>query len=209
MQNIFINPSDISIVEPRAGGWCWAVLIKREDVETWPFINPLTGTITDNLVMKSGTSFYRIQALEKDRYFREGEKNDPGGVYNEVAVNAIVSGNSTQLLLSLQTMRFHEWVILVNDRVDMIRMVGDEDAGARFLRSYDSATLDGQRQHVLQFAWQSQLPCPVYESLTVTIGGVSVDLPPYVVNVGSPTNARITEDGFFRVTEDGSFRIIE
>lgn len=183
--NIFTSFQNISNVSPKAGGFCWAVLCKWEEVLNWPSLHPVTGLVEDELELKPGSTFYRLQGMEKDRFYKENDKQTDAGTMTASQVQALIAGSSNPVLLVLQQMRFHQWVIILQDRSGQIRLIGNEDAAAFCLRNYDTGDVDGTRIYSLQFGFESQLPPPVYKPTTVLIDGSSISILPTYTTPGA------------------------
>ncbi len=155
------------------GGLCSIAYCKWEDVETFPAPNQVSGIITTALQLKAGKTLYLCQAVDKGRSLEEEAKKDSAGSFMDILVTGTLAGTNTANILSLNSMRFHRWVLIVKDRAGQSRLVGNKDAGAEFLYKYDAEDATGSRKHTLKWNWQHSLSAPVYQSqaFQINIGG--------------------------------------
>lgn len=174
--NIYQNSGSIEQTLPKAGGLCGVTLFKRNDVLTWPTVNPQTGILNTAVQLKAGGVFYSFAASEKERTFNEALKYGPEGPYMDINVNLRLPGNSAANTLSFDDMKFHQWGIIVHDRDGNKRLVGSADAGAKLVFNYTSEDIGGSRGRSVQFVWQHPNNAPIYEAaaFTMSIGGVTV-----------------------------------
>lgn len=192
-QNTFTAPASISrpsVLQP--GGWCSMLFFLHEDVESWPVIDPATGIIITELILKSGKSFYSIKGVENDRLFEENSKRGSGGLYHEVSVNCKIGGNDNNITLTLGRLQHHQFGLLVKDRNGERRLIGDPDSGAQIDFNYTSGDWSDQRGRQVKWLWNSTQPVPIYD-FQIPTSGVAI----------------ITEDGLNILTEDGQTILTE
>ncbi|MFL5786730.1 MAG: hypothetical protein ACJ748_01645 [Flavisolibacter sp.] len=151
------------------GGLCSVLLAKWGDVLLWPEINPQTGTITSDLQLKPGGTFYIAESSPKDRAFTQQGKADKPGNYMDIVVTLMLPGNTTNNTLSLQAMQFHDWVLIIQDKDGNKRLIGNEDSGATLLYQYTTEDHNGTRKRTLTFAWQHPIEVPIYEGAAFTL----------------------------------------
>lgn len=174
--NVYLPVQDLKKAPVRTGGLCSMVLFKWDDVAVWPKVNPLTGIIEDSILLKPGGIFYLCQAVEKGRTFTEDEKESSAGIYTDVAITATLAGNTSNNQLSVATMRYHRWGIILYDRDGNPKLVGDEDSGARLLNKYTPEDAKGSRSRELKWVWAPAHPLPLYkaQAFPLNIGGITV-----------------------------------
>lgn len=160
---------------PKAGGICSITAVKWEDVLTWPEMDPLTGILITGLQLKIGGQFYTIEATENDRTLKEEMKLSDAGPYMDIQVTSKLAGNNAGNTLSLDAAKFHQWVLLVQDRNGDRRMIGNEDSGARLSFDYTTSDIDGSRMRNLKWLWQHLNSAPTYSAAAynITIGGAT------------------------------------
>lgn len=175
-QNVFQPVLSLTKSPITVGGLCSIKLFKWEDVLIWPKINPFTGIIASAIQLKPGKSIYFLQAAEKDRTFSEDEKFGTEGPWFDISVTGILTGSSVSNTLSLKSMLFHKWGLIVEDRNGDARLIGDADGGATLSYNYSSGDAYSSRKRQVKFNWQYPMPAPVYiaQAFTITIGGVTI-----------------------------------
>ena len=176
-ENIFLPVQHLKKAEVACGGFCKPMLVKWEDVEVWPRVNPVNGIITDALTLKPGGTFYLFEAVEKERIFTEEQKESAAGPYMDISVTGNIAGNSYNNTISAQAMMFHRFAIIVPDRDGNQRLIGNQDSGARYSHKYTSDDLYGSRRREFKFTWQHALPAPLYQAqaFNFSVGGVEVN----------------------------------
>lgn len=174
--NIYQQNGSLPQTLPKAGGLCGITLFKKEDVLTWPTVNPQTGILNTAVQLRAGGVFYTIAASEKERVFKEALKYGPEGPYMDINVSCRLPGNSAANTISFDAMRYHQWGIIVHDRDGNKRLVGNEDSCAKLVFDYTSEDIEGSRGRAIQFVWQHPNNAPIYEAaaFTMSIGGTTV-----------------------------------
>jgi hypothetical protein len=175
--NVFIPMQSLQkapVIEP--GGLCSFVIFKKEDALSWPSKDPQSGYLASTVQLKPGKSFYLVAAPDKDRTFTEELKYGPEGPYNDIVVTGALAGNTASNTLSIEQMQFSEWGIIVHDRDGISRLIGNEDACAKFNHKYSPADITGSRKRNISFSWQNSLPAPIYsaQAFTIVVGGIPV-----------------------------------
>lgn len=160
------------------GGLCTILFVKIEDVEGWPAADPDNGSLVSNLILKEGAVFYTCQASEKDRYYKEELKNSTPGDYHDIKVNGRMAGNTLENILTRAGMKYHQWILIVKDRDYSIRMIGNEDAGAKFFYNYDSGDRASSRGADVWWQWQHQQTPPIYNATGIVIDDTVIPVIP-------------------------------
>ena len=174
--NIYQQNGSIEQTLPKAGGLCGVTLFKKEDVLTWPTVNPQTGILNTAVQLKAGGVFYSFAASEKERTFKEALKYGPEGPFMDIGVTLRLPGNSAANIISFDAMKYHQWGIIVHDRDGNKRLVGNRDSCAKIVFDYTSEDIEGSRGRAVQFIWQHSNNAPIYEAAAflLTIGGSTV-----------------------------------
>ncbi|MDR6565480.1 PKD domain-containing protein [Chitinophaga ginsengisegetis] len=146
----------------QTAGLCEFYFARHEDVVMWPKVDPQTGTITDGLQLKAGKGWMRCRVLEADRSYRELTKIDPAGPYSEISVQGFMPGDSTANSLTLATMVFGRYVLVVKERTGIQRLLGSADVGVSYSGSYDSEDADGTRGCKMVFSWRTPISPRIY-----------------------------------------------
>lgn len=157
-------------------GLCSIRYFRHEDVLTWPSVHPITGVIADAIELKPGSYLYFCEAIDNFRSFDEQQKNSTPGAAFDIQVQGALRGSNAHNTLSSQTMIYHEWVLLVDDRDGQVRMVGNEDSGADFSLKYTSGTRSNPRKTDVVWRWEHPNRAPVYsaEAFNIIIGGIII-----------------------------------
>ena len=161
-QNIFapIKPLKTAIIEP--GGLCWIKFCKWEDILLFPQVDPLTGLATTSFTLKAGASWMDIIMPDKDRMFTESQADGTAGDFYRTDIRGYVAGNSSDHVLTIAAMKFHQYVVIFSDRGGQVRFVGDQDSGAEFSNNYSSGDKDSSRKRTVNFLWAHPGPLPIY-----------------------------------------------
>lgn len=171
------------------GGLCEFFFAKLEDVEIWPQLNPQTSTYTEEVILRAGASWYRCQVIDPERDYKEESKTAEGGPYVDVRLAGFLPDDSPLNTVTIAGMMLHDYVIVLQERNGMRRLIGNEDAGAKFTHSYDSSDGDGTRGRQLVFTFKSTAPSGIYLS-AVTANGDIVN-PPWPGGGGPETDPTV------------------
>lgn len=128
------------------------------------------------IVLKPGAVLYYADAVDNSRSFEENTKTGDAGYYIEINIAATLRGSNAAKILSLSAMMGHQWGIIVEDRNQVNRLIGNEDTGATLSYNYTSGTRSNSRKTEISFKWEHPLPAPVYtaQAFDIIIGGVLV-----------------------------------
>jgi len=176
-ENVFLpvlTLTEAPVIKP--GGLCTVKFFRWEDVLNWPQIDPLTGIIASSIEMKPGAVIYLCKSNDHGKSFEEEEKQTIAGDFFDINVNAIIPGNTIPNYLSLQTMTYHQWGLIVDDKNGESRLIGNEDSGASFIQKYSSGDAASSRTRSLKWQWQHSNPAPIYtaQAFDIIIGGITI-----------------------------------
>ena len=180
------RPSKIS-----PGGLCEFFYAKKEDVFSWPLQNPATSTYTEEVILKEGKTWYRCQVIDPDRDYTEESKVGEAGPFVEMRLRGFLPDDSPINTLTAGTMPLHEYVVVLRERNGIQRLLGSEDAGAKFAQTYESADADGTRGRSLVFTWRSQFNAGIY--LSVVTAGDDVVNPPWPGGSGPESDPTVPQ----------------
>lgn len=173
-ENVFLPVVTLQKTNPANPGFCKLRYCKHEDVASFPRFDPITGLLESALELKPGGVLYTFTSPGKSSFSELFKASNPGGFY-DVGVNLSAIGFNASNTLTLNTMRYHDWVILVSDRSGEVRLIGNKDKGAKFFNDYESGETGTSnfRKGPMRFAWQSVNKCPIYDGQTfdIIIGG--------------------------------------
>lgn len=168
--NIFQPVQNLTKTAINPGGLCWVLFFRHQDIATWPVVDPLFGTIKDDLVFKEGAQFYTLQTSEKGRIFKETLEYSGAGPFLKYEVSGTVCGNNLNHITSVAAMQFNRFGVLIRERNGEQRLIGSMDAGCLFDYDYSSGDIYGSRVRNIKFTYESALPVPIYQG-----GNIQVD----------------------------------
>lgn len=173
-QNVYYPVASLTNGPVKSPGVCTIQLFKIEDVDVWPSIDPLTGIISSAITLKAGKFIYVIDAINPSKSFSENQKDSTAGDYFDILVKGSLRGSSAAQILTLGTMRNHQWGIIVPDKNGVTRLIGNEDSGADLVYDYTSGAGTDSRKTELTFKWQHPNQAPIYEAdeFDIVIGGL-------------------------------------
>lgn len=177
-ENVFTPVASLTKSPVKTGGLCRIALFKWDDVFSWPIVDPATGCLATEINLKPGASMYVLECVDRGRIFTESKKRSSAGSYYDIEVNAELAGNSSGNTLSVATMDFHDFGIIVNDRDGLQRLIGSPDCGATLVHDYSSGDIEVSRKRKLKFTWQHPTKAPIYLSniITITSGGITISV---------------------------------
>jgi hypothetical protein len=146
------------------GGLCWVLFFNIQDVAAWPEVDPATGVINADILLKPGSSFYTLQTSEKGRIFKEALKYTNAGPLVDTEVAGTVCGNNLNHITSVAAMQHNRFGVLIRERNGEQRLIGNPDAGAVFSYDYTSGDIFSSRTRGVKFNFSAPGPCPIYQS---------------------------------------------
>lgn len=206
--NIYKEVQSLQRSPIEVGGICAVWYFRKEDVLTWPIVDPVTGTVLQSVVMKPGKGMFICEAAEKGRSYEEEVQYTSAGPLKSIDVTAKLGGNNTANILSLDAMTYSEWGLIVKDRAGYYRLIGDADTCARFTYKHTPGDDTTSRIVQLKWEWSHPIAAPIYQSqlfsisigtVTISTGTLSLIMRFRVGDVGAPMNAAsttLTQTGF-------------
>lgn len=154
-------------------GACSIKYFKWEDVLTWPAVDPETGILASAVTLKPGKFLYLCGSINPSRSFEENEKESGAGTYFESTIKGSLMGSSAAQILTLGTLKHHQWGLIVTDKNGVTRLIGNEDAGADIIIDYTSGQGSASRKTELTWKWLHPQPAPIYsaQAFDIIIGG--------------------------------------
>lgn len=174
--NIHYPAASLGEAPVKSPGLCTISLFKHEDVLTWPEIDPQTGMLASGIELKPGKLLYLLDAIDPTKSFSETEKQAFAGNYMDILVKGNLRGSNAAHILTVGTMKQHEWGIIAKDKNGVTRLIGNQDSGADFLYDYTSGNGSESRKTELTFKWQHPEPAPIYQATAfdIVIGGITI-----------------------------------
>lgn len=174
-QNILRPLSHVTSSTARIGGICTLLMARWEDVATWPEIAPDTSTLDTAITLKSGKTWYLCYSSDPERNYTEDQKPSSAGPYISHRILAQIPGDNGDNTLAFKAAQFHRFVLVVKDKAGLLRLVGNQDAGAELVQKYDSGTRENSRKRSLEFTWDHSLSAPLLTAQTFIIDGIEVN----------------------------------
>lgn len=174
--NVHYPSASLTEAPVKSPGLCSIKLFKIEDVLTWPAIDPQTGIISNSIELKPGKVIYLLDAIDQTRAFNETQKEALPGSYHDITVAGSLRGSNAAQVLTIGTLKQHQWGILVKDKSGITRMIGNEDSGADMVINYSSGNGTESRKTEFTFKWQHPQPAPIYSATAfeIIIGGLMI-----------------------------------
>lgn len=174
------------------GGLCKCLFTPRENVDTWPLINPQSGGVDDEIILKAGTVLYNLELNPQGRTFNERTRRTSAGRPHEFELNGTLPGNVAENILTLNTMLFHEFLIIFQELDGMYRYLGTEDSGPTLDYDYTSGNNSKSRNRDVKFIWSHANAAPVYLGalsqipIEIAAGGSFMFIERFKVKAGQP-----------------------
>jgi hypothetical protein len=122
--------SDLS---PKRGvhvaGICSIQIVPREWLETPIAIDFTTGKVIVEVDLVADKEWINLGLLEESYDYDEKPKSSKSGSFFEVAAGGVTNDLSPEILQTLETFRYHEFIAILKDKQQRYRIVGDQDAG--------------------------------------------------------------------------------
>lgn len=201
MQNAWFSIQHLDRASIEVGGLCYFYFTPVESVLQWPVINPLSGTITDDLVLKAGKSWLRCEVIEKDRSFSENQKSEDPGDFFEMNITGFLPNDTPVNTYTTNLMKNRRFAIVTKERNGIMRLIGNSHSGATFIQSYSSSDANGARGRSLSFQWQSPDSAPLY--LTAVTADGDVINPPWVPPTHPSGSGRMVYDPIYLTPSEG------
>ena len=174
-ENLTRQITHLTASTPRIGGICTLLAAKWEDVLNWPVIDPDTHMSDSAITLKTGKTWLLLYSSDTERNYTEDLKPSSAGPYITHKISAQVPGESASNTLTMRAAQFHRYVLVVKDKAGVLRLLGNQDAGAEIAHKYDSGTRDNSRKRTLEFTWDHSVSAPLLAAQTFIIDGIEVD----------------------------------
>lgn len=148
-----------------AAGICFIKAVPREWL-LYPIAADFnTGKIIDEILLIEDRDFIKIDLVPDTYEFDEKPKSNRGGAYYEVTLQGNLNNITPETLLSLETLRHHELVVIFKDRRGRFKVIGDQDSGMtlRFADKEDNTRQGGLQTVALDLTMDSEKAALFYE----------------------------------------------
>lgn len=163
-QNIYLPVDHLRRINSIApGGFCYALFAKWESVNNWPEIDPLTGICNTAITLKTGETWYELQLANNLKLYQEVQKTANAGDFISIVISGYLGGSSVNHSLSIRTMVYSNYVIMMEDRDGIIRLIGDQDSGPTLKYTRTSGDIQASRKRPLEFDWETPAGTIIYQ----------------------------------------------
>jgi len=141
------------------------LLIAPREWLSEPFEKDFTNNkVLDAVAFLSGKTWLHIEMAGESIFFNETPKNSNAGEFYEVSTGGVLNYMDAALLQQLETMRYHEWVVVTMDRKKKYRIAGTYEKGMQLSVAHAERADDGGESRVtLQFFIETESLPPYYE----------------------------------------------
>lgn len=125
---------------PYDGGFCEWYYTLWENIQSWPFVNPITQELLSEPTLKSGKSWFGpIKVPNSTVGFKEEFKTSAAGLFYEIKVDAFQFGDSRVNRPLLENMVYHKYVLVGKLRSGGFWiLIGNQQAGLSFGNIFNS-----------------------------------------------------------------------
>jgi hypothetical protein len=126
------------------GSACLIAAVPEEWVDSIPAVDPLTGRINDDIILKAGKKWLRVVLVSRTRFFTEESNLQPAGLLWQQSVTGRSAGQNGSLHILLEQWASHRWVILYKEvGTSATYLIGKPGSGALMNLKYsnDKATV--------------------------------------------------------------------
>lgn len=137
--NPWLNLQSTEIARTNPGNICHIQAIPVQDIFLFPRINPLTQTMQDEIIPKSGKQWFKIKLLINGSLLNESNSYEPGGQLYQQNISGTLYGQSVFNHLQAYNWTFHQWVIIATEVGSEISyLIGNPFRGARLTVNYNN-----------------------------------------------------------------------
>lgn len=174
-----------SITGNHRGGICTIKLIPKEWLANNWEIDFATGNII-TIPLEPGKDFILLKLIESSYKYLENPKSNRSGSYYELSLTGTSNDIDSATLQTLNTYRYHEWVVLFKDKKGRQRIAGNFTTGMQFEFNNAQENDNGGKQKAdVKFTIQQEHPASFFGSIAVE---VIPKLPaPFPLTITNPT----------------------
>lgn len=154
--------TDLKKLPINVSGLCQFLYVPVDEVAQFPEVDPVNNTALSPVVLKAGRNWRTLKGIDKGQALSIAPKSDTGGDYIESAATAFHPDSDVLSESQFFKLKQFDYLLMLKERNGMIRIIGNEYAGAQFSYDYTSGEASSQRGHNLSFNWQSIFPPLIY-----------------------------------------------
>jgi hypothetical protein len=152
------------------GGLCDLLCVPIEDVRHFPDTDPVSQTITQNIILKNSKSWLSFSSLSTyGKSLKEELQVGPAGFFFKQSVGGMLTSQNQHNHLQLANMVHHQWIVLSRERSTALTyVVGKPTAGCNLGLIYET-----KRNTIteISFTTESKYRSALYGGLTETAPG--------------------------------------
>jgi hypothetical protein len=152
-----INPS----FGPYSKGICKILIAPREWVQDAIIKDFETGKVVDAIILTDARQFIELQFTPESYSYEEKPKGSKAGSYYEISLEGIANNITAETLLTLETLRHHEFVAIIFTKDNLQKLVGDNETGLRLV--FGNKEDDNKQVLSIAMAMENECMAPVYE----------------------------------------------
>lgn len=118
-------------------------VVPREWVTNEIEIDFTTNTILTPLILEEGREWLTLQLVEDSLSYSEKPKSNAAGSYYEISTGGLLNYHDADLLQLLETLRYHEFIVLTKDKRKQYRLVGTITNGMILQITHDEDEQNG------------------------------------------------------------------
>jgi len=145
------------------GGICYFEFCPKEWVAADLVMNPLQHTVTSSLQLLAGKTLLRADCLADSAGFSEKQKENKPGSFFEQKLSGVINKDELEKSLQLDTLRFHELVIIYYDKNGKKKIIGNRQHGMNVSSALEvEPTTAGKSFYLLELTHQTEHLSPFY-----------------------------------------------
>lgn len=144
-------------------GICKLQLAPREWLEENIELDFDTGKITDAVNFIDDRDWLEIELTQESYEFDEKPKSNKSGSFYEISVAGILNKYTADAQQVLETYRYHEFIVLLTDKNNVQRLVGNEEKGMLLQHDHSNKSGAGEERLDVSLLMESEATAPVYD----------------------------------------------
>jgi hypothetical protein len=118
-------------------------VVPREWLQSAPVIDFNTNTVLTPVVLQEDREWLTLQLVEDSLSYGEKPKSNANGSYYEVSTGGLLNYHDAELLQLMETLRYHEFIVVTKDKRKQYRIVGGIDNGMILQFTHDEDEQNG------------------------------------------------------------------
>jgi len=136
------------VTGPHIGGMCKLFLLPKEWAANDPVIDFNTNKVLTDLPVISGKTWLEVELVSDTLEYGEKPKTNANGDYYEISTGGLLNFHDADLLQLLETLRYHEFLVIAQDKKNQKRLIGNRTNGMLLQIGYDEDATNGGTSRV-------------------------------------------------------------